>query len=357
MSKRTRQGFTLVELLVVIAIIGILVALLLPAVQQAREAARRNGCLNSARQITLAMLNHESATSRYPLAGSAFDGANLTGNSLGAYALQPGGTNAASGGFSWGVRILPFIEEQALFDAIKTGSGQLKSSAFLPTITIGSSTSSSTAPKHASAARISSFVCASFPGDDAAGAQAYDNFDSAAGNYVAMVGTHLASTTTGDPVAQTGVLRFALSPKDKGSSIAIPDGTSKTIVIGESQEEQFNAWYDAASGWATALPLDQALNPTDSDGDGLVDTGMHPLGVSAQQYGPDPNNPNTATNSYNPNQPGMARDWGPSSAHSGIVIYSFGDNHTRSITNDVDAAILYGLVHASDRSSIAETDF
>jgi prepilin-type N-terminal cleavage/methylation domain-containing protein/prepilin-type processing-associated H-X9-DG protein len=64
--KRQQPGFTLVELLVVIAIIGILIALLLPAVQQAREAARRMSCQNSVRQLTLAMLSYESAYRKYP---------------------------------------------------------------------------------------------------------------------------------------------------------------------------------------------------------------------------------------------------------------------------------------------------
>jgi prepilin-type N-terminal cleavage/methylation domain-containing protein len=66
-TKSRRRGFTLVELLVVIAIIGVLVALLLPAIQAAREAARRNQCTNKMKQLGIALMNHHDTYKKFPL--------------------------------------------------------------------------------------------------------------------------------------------------------------------------------------------------------------------------------------------------------------------------------------------------
>ena len=107
-SRALRMGFTLVELLVVIAIIGVLVALLLPAVQSAREAARRMQCGNNLRQLALAYHNYHDTNNQFP-AG------NIATNRLQTGADRISGTAENEGGFyngmwGWPVAILPFME-------------------------------------------------------------------------------------------------------------------------------------------------------------------------------------------------------------------------------------------------------
>lgn len=108
-SNRTPRGFTLVELLVVIAIIGILVALLLPAVQSAREAARRSACLNNFKQVGVALHNYHSAQKTFP-PGTDFTEQTST--------TTCPGVKAGVRGFGWSAYLLPALEEQALYDQL-----------------------------------------------------------------------------------------------------------------------------------------------------------------------------------------------------------------------------------------------
>jgi len=117
-SKQSRvHGFTLVELLVVIAIIGILVALLLPAIQAAREAARRTQCTNKMKQLGLAVLNYESARKQLPMAYTPnYTGAQTQGPCPGA--ASPAVPSNGLAHQSFFTFILPYMEQQSIYDRI-----------------------------------------------------------------------------------------------------------------------------------------------------------------------------------------------------------------------------------------------
>jgi len=102
MNNRKVSGFTLVELLVVIAIIGILVGMLLPAVQQVREAARRIDCSNKSRQIGLAVINYESAHREFPPG----------------WVVSENADDDELSGWGWASIILPFLEANNLAEQI-----------------------------------------------------------------------------------------------------------------------------------------------------------------------------------------------------------------------------------------------
>jgi prepilin-type N-terminal cleavage/methylation domain-containing protein len=176
-----RAGFTLVELLVVIAIIGILIAMLLPAVSVVREAARRTTCSNNIRQLGLGLLNYESARGRFP-----------HGSALGSQ-------------FSWAAQTLDFLEQPAVAEQL-----DFKSSWNAPTNLTGIS--------H----RLSVFRCPTSTKDYAG-----------LTDYCGISGSWL-TFTGGEDGSQNGVL-FQASPTRRRSVRAaeIRDGLSSTIVVGE----------------------------------------------------------------------------------------------------------------------------
>jgi prepilin-type N-terminal cleavage/methylation domain-containing protein len=116
--RRQRDGFTLVELLVVIAIIGILVALLLPAIQAAREAGRRISCGNNVKQLVLGMHNYHDSYNMLPIHYGTFDNPFRTNPPIANVAFQGPQYNNTNTGKSWMVSVLPFVEQKQLYDKI-----------------------------------------------------------------------------------------------------------------------------------------------------------------------------------------------------------------------------------------------
>jgi len=199
---RRQRGFTLVELLVVIAIIGVMVGLLLPAVQAAREAARRMSCSNNLKQLGLAFHNYHDTYRKLPHGSSP-----LMGDYNGTFVTA----NSNWHGYSPHTMILPFIEQQSLFDQFTFTSAH-SSNTIAPPAAI--------APLELARNQISGFLCPSDKDFPDAGRRGWVNY---AVNFGSNTGWR------GDIINANGmfVLNFTRNFKD------VLDGLSNTIMIGE----------------------------------------------------------------------------------------------------------------------------
>lgn len=335
------------------------VLLLLPAINAAREAARRNGCLNNLRQLGLGAANHESATKRFPLASDATTDLML-GQTAGGAGASPAATDD---GYSWLQQMLPFIEEAILDkqlrqarkgDAEHTGPFDSDVSQFAAT-------------------QIPAFRCPSYSGPKST---SLGGVDAAVGSYCTLAATDLfeapAAPWKRSSNWENGVIVSACwqTPNSQTSALAlgtcqargtgmrdIADGISKTLIACESREEEFSAWISGACMWVTAttpnsLASSRALVLPGNDGFISLTGGPGGLALNDGYDG--------KLNFYfKPNDWATAQErrWGPSSEHAGNgVIHVFADVHARFISAEVDPTAYLRFVTRSDGDPASEDD-
>jgi len=371
--KSTRRGFTLVELLVVIAIIATLIGLLLPAVQSAREAARRTGCSFNIRGLTQAIMVYESTKKRLPAVTDRLPATSLAGT---------GGNSATTSGYSWIFHILPYMEEGAFYNNVSTNTSKFRFGPFTSGNTAaagGAWSGQNWQGTHGAAVVISQLICPSSGGGSTVETTAtgptgglsysseYGTIASTIGatpaitNYKAMAGTHMASLPVDGATAlvpmTNGAIQFQpdmpvpsslsstpwFASRSGVTAGSVSDGMSKTVMVAETKERGYSAWIDGTTAWVVAYDPNQGV-PINNNGIwcsagttpvtvcGLtVQPSLSPLVrfLPAAQFG-------------SRMAQGMA--YGPGSDHQGgITMHAFGDTHVAQITADVDPGVYLAI--------------
>jgi prepilin-type N-terminal cleavage/methylation domain-containing protein/prepilin-type processing-associated H-X9-DG protein len=335
-----RRAFTLIELLVVVAIVGVLIALFLPAVQAAREAARRAQCSNNLKQIGLAVTTYADAYGPFPLGAVEFnpaDGATncdkLTGNGTGA----PRDFGALA-------LILPGIEQVGAYNAINFS---LRSHDMInATINAGAANSTGLGM------RISTYLC---PDDDIRELIFDANLNAfSQTSYFASGGTWNTLTYQSGPNCwnQTpGNGAFDASAAYTPS--AFPDGLGATILFGEASrfpndpDWSFDTWsaigvYTSAAGPNTTRPQGLAyqvssINARLMIGDSPV-SGANPLPPNTAW----PDQSDTTAWLNNPKYLTYGQ-WGFRSRHTGGAYFLFGDGSVKFLKDSIDVAVYRAL--------------
>ena len=306
---RRIRAFTLVELLVVIAIIGILIALLLPAVQAAREAARRSQCTNNLKQIGLSLHNYHSSLSTFPpLKVLWSNGAIYRG-----WPVRPSTSNWGPH-WAWSALILPYMEQRPLSDMIgvNTKSG----------VRGNPPADARAVPAEPLGTKISGYLCPSDPDVRHGWSRRY--------RVTAEVSAAPSLDVTGTSV-QLGKSNYVISGDaawySVGNEVSNPigsflDGTSVTMFVGEREDQNMNGG---------AWPGDE----------GWLAHGFRPMWPPNAQYRiptPLPTDPGY-TNPPAPRITGQGRNHGLSSMHPGGVNVLFVDGAVHFLSESIESAV------------------
>jgi prepilin-type N-terminal cleavage/methylation domain-containing protein/prepilin-type processing-associated H-X9-DG protein len=352
-----RRGFTLIELLVVIAIIGTLVALLLPAVSAAREAARRTQCGNNLKNLSLAMLNYHDANKKFPLGAVVVNNTFPTNTSCSFRDVPP-----IHWSTTWAISILPQLEQQAMFSQFNPGARVNSASQRAVTgapLQIMKCPSDLTAP----------------PAVDPDGGQNLGTFDKNYGlNFGGGSVVKTAIATTGRPGRRSDLdhqATYGKPSKNRGMASLrdsngvmtnvglndLIDGASNCVIIGEMLHLNNNG--DCRGCWGKALGAAiSAYTGGNPEVDGAK--GIATPNVQATPRGIYSDNPTHCGNGAAANDidldcndragDGLGGN-AMRSRHPGGAQATFGDGRVQFITNGIDKLIYRALLTIQSRES------
>lgn len=316
-DRRLQRAFTLVELLVVIAIIGILIALLLPAIQSARAAARRTQCKNLIRQIALANLTYAEANRNILPPG-------IVGENTAAAAAFNGNER-----HSMLTLILPYIEESALYKSLDIVKAKTYSS---PARTVN----------------ISAYICPDYPADpvatntniNAASDGALTNYQGVGGAYLGTA-TSVTITSTHGNHPQNGLfgIKHKAAPLMTGGTrlSKVVDGLSKTLMLGEFVHRNYqNGIYNNFPG--NIRPWVLGCNNNNK-------IGSYTYKIVA----------NNNLNAVIERADGDNDDFNHlpfSSMHQTGAHFALGDGSTQYLTDDIELATLQGMASRNGSESV-----
>jgi prepilin-type N-terminal cleavage/methylation domain-containing protein/prepilin-type processing-associated H-X9-DG protein len=303
-----RRGFTLVELLVVIAIIGILIALLLPAVQAAREAARRSQCHNHLKQLSLALLNYEITKKRFPPGRYGCD-ITTTSGGVNCAATPPNalGFQMYFHGASAFILILPQLEEGSLFRMFQITE--------VPTY--GNDTFYNVGSiREAIKARPSVMVCPSdsdLPLDVEYRHNLPRDVAMAPGSYASVMGSLVPPNNTSTKYFNNGVFIYLKHMRVK----EITDGLSKTLFLGETVDGHKAATSNIWTHGNRANNQRTTANPINTP------VGISGVGLISNSNGGGPGTSGQTNACF-------------ASKHSGGASFAFGDGHVEFVSENID---------------------